>query len=149
MEALRSDRNRNVSYSFTTTVDTIADFLIPNRMLFAIVLLIVGLTLGASYGFKTAKFLAPFLISWVLFPLFFWYESTLPEGYAVLPPAFWKIPNMTTLIIFSLYIYGWWSVCFLPFVELFTTINGEKPIIAAVRLLPQGISALLVTIVLT
>ncbi len=118
-------------------------------MLFAVILLILGLTLGASYGFRTAKFLVPFLLSFVLFPFFFWYESTLPEGYAVLPSKFWKIPNMTTLIVFSLYIYAWWSVNFLPLVELFTTVHGEQPIIAAVRLLPQGISALAVTLVLT
>jgi hypothetical protein len=76
-------------------------------MLAAIILLILGLTLGASYGFKKAGFLAPFLISMVLFPFFFFWEARLPEGYALLPPSTWFIPNFTILIVFALYIYGW------------------------------------------
>jgi MFS family permease len=76
-------------------------------MLAAIILLILGLTLGASFGYKTAGFLAPFLISFVLFPFFFFWEARLPEGYALLPPATWRIPNFTILIVFALFIYGW------------------------------------------
>jgi MFS family permease len=118
-------------------------------MLAAIILLILGLTLGASYGFKTAGFLVPFLLSFVLFPFFFVWEARLPEEYAILPPKTWKIPNFATLIAFSLYIYGWWAVNFLPLIEIFVQVHGEKPIIAAVRMLPEGISAAAVTIVLT
>ncbi len=118
-------------------------------MLFAIVLLILGLTLGASYGFRTAKFLVPFLLSFVLFPFFFVWEARLPEEYALLPAKTWKIPNFGTFIVFALFIYGWWAINFLPFVELFVNVHGEKPIIAAVRLLPEGLAALTVTILLT
>lgn len=87
-------------------LDLIGAFL----MLFAIILIILGLTLGASYGWKTAKFLVPFLLSWPLFIAFFFWEAKLPEGYALIPPSFWKIPNMTLLIIFALGIYPWWAV---------------------------------------
>jgi MFS family permease len=76
-------------------------------MLFAIILLILGLTLGASSGWKTAGFLAPFLLSFVLFPFFFFWESRLPDGYALLPSKTWKIPNFTVFIVFALFIYGW------------------------------------------
>jgi hypothetical protein len=42
-----------------------------------------------------------------------------------------------------------WSVNFLPLVEIFVNINDERAIIAAVRLLPQGLSAAAITLVLT
>jgi len=118
-------------------------------MLLAIVLLILGLTFGAAYGFKTAKFLVPFLLSFVLFPFFFFWESRLPDEYALLPAKTWRIPNFFTLIVFALYIYGWWAVNFLPLIETYVVVHGEKSIIAATRLLPEGLVALGVTIVLT
>jgi MFS family permease len=79
-------------------------------MLISIVLLILGLTLGASYGFKTAKFLVPFLLSWPLFGAFFVWEAKLPATHALIPPSTWRIPNLTLLIFFALGIYGWWAV---------------------------------------
>jgi MFS family permease len=118
-------------------------------MLSGIVLLILGLTLGASYGWKTAGFLVPFLLSWVLFPLFFLWEAYLPETHALVPPKTWKIPNFAAFIAFGLQIYPWWGVNFLALIETFMTVHGEKPIIAAVRLLPQGVIALAVTLLLT
>ncbi|WVR09448.1 hypothetical protein IAU60_006515 [Kwoniella sp. DSM 27419] len=115
-------------------------------MLVAIVLLILGLTLGASYGWKTAKFLVPFLLCWPLFAGFFVWEARLPEGYALIPPSFWKIPNMTLLMVFALGIYPWWGVNQLAFVERFLVVDHDSPIIAAVRMLPQGIAALIVAL---
>ncbi len=117
-------------------------------MLFAIVLLILGLTLGASYGFKTAKFLVPFLLSWPILVVFFFWEARLPEGYALIPPKTWKIPNFTILIVFALGIYPWWAVNQLPLIERFLVVNGESPIIAAVRMLPQGLAALATAMVI-
>ncbi|ORY35678.1 major facilitator superfamily domain-containing protein [Naematelia encephala] len=117
-------------------------------MLVSIILLILGLTLGASYGFKTAKFLVPFLLSWPIFVFFFVWESKLPEGYALIPPAFWRIPNMTILIFFALGIYPWWAVNQLPLVERVIAVFHEKPIIAALRMLPQGIAALFTAMII-
>jgi hypothetical protein len=65
-------------------------------------LLILGLTLGASYGWVTASFLAPFLLSVVLFPFFFWWETRVPEAHALLPPAIWRLPNVPVLVAFAL-----------------------------------------------
>ena len=73
-------------------------------MLAGIVLLILGLTLGASLGWKTAGFLAPFLISWFLFAFFFIWEAKIPQEYALLPAKTWKIPNFAILIVFALYV---------------------------------------------
>jgi hypothetical protein len=118
-------------------------------MLLAIVLLILGLTLGASDGWKTPQFLIPFLLAFVLFPFFFVWESRIPTEYALLPPSTWRIPNFTVLIIFSLYIYAWWSLNFLPFIETFVRVHGDIPIIAALRCLPEGIAAGVITVFLT
>ncbi|ORY29676.1 major facilitator superfamily domain-containing protein [Naematelia encephala] len=126
-------------------LDIIGAFL----MLSAVILLILGLTLGASFGWKKPGFLVPFLLSFVLFPAFFVWEARIPTEYALLPPATWRIPNFTVFIVFALFIYGWWGTNFLPFVEIYVDNHGEKPIIAAVRLLPQALSASAVTVLLT
>ncbi|WVQ79735.1 hypothetical protein IAT38_001835 [Cryptococcus sp. DSM 104549] len=117
-------------------------------MLVSIILLILGLTLGASYGWKKAGFLVPFLLSWPIFVSFFFWEAKLPEGYALIPPSFWRIPNMSLLMVFALGIYPWWAVSQLPQVERYLAVFGESPIIAAVRMLPQGIAALAVAMVI-
>jgi hypothetical protein len=43
---------------------------------------------------------------------------------------------------------GYWSANFLPFIELFHQVHGEKTILAAVRTLPEGLSAGIVSVVL-
>ena len=79
-------------------------------MFLSIIALILGLTLGATFGFKTADFLVPFLLAWPLFVAFFVWEARLPEGYALIPTTTWKIPNMTLLIFVALGVYPWWAV---------------------------------------
>lgn len=113
-------------------------------MLASIILLILGITLGASYGWKKPGFLVPFLLSWPIFIAFFIYEARLPESYALIPPSFWKIPNMTLLIVFALGIYPWWCVSQLPLIERFIDYFNEPAIIAALRVFPQGASGLFV-----
>ena len=116
-------------------------------MLVSIILLILGLTLGASYGFKTAKFLVPFLLAWPLFVFFFFWEARLPDGFALIDPAYWRLPNLALLSVFALGIYPWWATNQLPLVERFLVVYGESPIIAACRMLPQAIAALAVAMV--
>jgi MFS family permease len=119
-------------------------------MLGATILLVLGLTLGAAQGFKTAAFLVPFLLALVvLFPAFFIWEARIPEEMALLPPSFWRIPNTILLITFALQIYGWWGVNFLAHVETYMKVHHETGILAAVRVLPQGIAAFTVLLFLT
>ncbi|TXT12917.1 hypothetical protein VHUM_01318 [Vanrija humicola] len=118
-------------------------------MLAAIVLLILGLTFGASYGFRTAAFLVPFLLSFVLFPAFFVWEARLPDDVAILPAKTWRIPNFTVWIVFGLQVYAWWSVNYLALVEVYVNVHHDNPVIAAVRLLPQGIAMFVVSICLS
>jgi hypothetical protein len=110
-------------------------------MLCAQLLLIMGLTFGATYGWTKASFLAPFIIGALLYPVFFWWESRLPEIDALLPPSIWRIPNVTVLVVFALITLGWWGVNFMPFLELFHQVHGESMLLSAVRTLPEGIAA--------
>ena len=118
-------------------------------MLAAVILLVLGLTLGASEGWTSAAFLAPFLLSWPLFALFFVWEHYLPVEYALLPSSTWRIPNFAVLIAFALYIYGFWGVAFLPIIEISLRVHEESAIVAALRILPQGIAAGAISVVLT
>jgi hypothetical protein len=64
-------------------------------MLAAVVLLILGLTLGASYAWKKPRFLVPFLFSCMLFPAFFLWEHWTPDDTSILPSKTWKTPNFS------------------------------------------------------
>lgn len=119
--------------------DIIGTFL----MLFAIILLIVGLTLGATYGYKTVKFLAPFLLAWPLFIGFFFWEGRLPEDEALIPPKFWSYPNLPLLSFIALGTFPIWSYPLLPFLQRWQTIDQQPTIIAAIRWLPSGIAGLI------
>lgn len=118
-------------------------------MLSGILLLILSLTLGASDGWRTPGFLVPFLLAFLLFPFFFIWESRIPAEHALLPPATWHIPNFGIFIAFALYIYAWWSLTYLPFIETFIHTHGDDTIVAAARMLPQGFAAGAMTIFLT
>lgn len=117
-------------------------------MLSAVLLLIVALTMGATYGWTAPSFLAPIIISVVLFPFFFWWESRLSEDHALLPSTLWRLPNFTVLIVFGLIIYGWWAVGFVPLIEMFTVARGDTILTAALRTLPVGITAVSISIVM-
>ncbi|WVQ82157.1 hypothetical protein IAT38_004285 [Cryptococcus sp. DSM 104549] len=117
------------------------DFVGCFSMLAAIMLLILSLTFGASYGWKTDKFLVPFFLTWPLAIGFFVWEARLPDGYALLPPSFWRIPNMKLLVVFSLCINPFWNDHQLVFLEYFISVVHDKLIIASLRVFPSGVSA--------
>lgn len=116
-------------------------------MLAAIVLLTLGLTLGASYGWKTAGFLAPFLLSFPLFVAFFFWEARLEPAHALIPTSTWRIPSFAIFLAMALPIYAWWAVNFLALIETYVHVHHERPIIGAVRMLPQAVVTLCLTAV--
>jgi hypothetical protein len=116
-------------------------------MFLAVLLLIIGLTFGSTYGWTSPAFLAPFIISFVLFPLFFVWEGRIPEVQALVPPAIWRIPNVTVLLAFSLVTFGWWMCNFLVFIEMFNQVYNEHMLLAAVRTLPEGVAAAIISVI--
>lgn len=118
------------------------------RIFAAILLLILSLTLGASYGWATAYFLVPFILSIFLFPAFFYWERRLPASHALIPPVTWSYPNFPLWVALNIFSYAWWTCCQIPVIEVFTEIRGDLPIVAAVRVLPSGIFSLISSIVL-
>ncbi|OXG16671.1 efflux protein EncT [Cryptococcus neoformans Tu259-1] len=118
-------------------------------MLVAIVLLILALTLGASNGWSTPGFITPLIISAILFPGFFIWESRIKPSHALLPPSIWRYHNFTLWIVFALLGYTWWSVNFFAFIEYWMDYMGEKAIIVSLRVLTEGIPPMVVAIILT
>ncbi len=110
-------------------------------MLTAVLLLILALTLGATYGWKSAGFIAPLVISVIAFPTFFWWETRLDDTHALLSPSLWKVPNFAVFLAFGLVILGWWASNFLPFIQMFL-LGGDSMVLAAVRTLPEGAAAM-------
>lgn len=119
------------------------------RMLVAIVLLILSLTLGASNGWSTPGFIAPLIISAIIFPAFFVWESRIKSTHALLPPSIWHYHNFTLWVVFALLGYTWWSVNFFALIEYWLEYMGEKAIIVSLRVLAEGVTPMVVTIVLT
>jgi hypothetical protein len=111
-------------------------------MLFAILLLILGLTLGASYGFGTAYFLVPFLMSLPCFPLFFYLQSKLSDDLALIPSQTWQIRNFTLWVALAVFTSAWWTCNQVPLIELYVREHGDSSIIAAMRILPEGVFSL-------
>jgi hypothetical protein len=118
-------------------------------MLFAILLLILGLTLGASYGFGTAYFLVPFIVSLPFFPLFFYWQARLPIDLALIPSSVWQIRNFTLWVTLATFSSAWWTCNQLPLIEVYVREHGDSSIIAAMRILPEGISSLVCGLILT
>lgn len=112
--ALQSSKNRGHEHTQSTKV---AQMDIPGCILLfsAVLLLMLGLTLGASRGWRTAAFIVPFILSWPLFIAFFGWEYRLPRhtvagGVALVPPAFWRLPNTTLLMFVGLQVFPVWGV---------------------------------------
>lgn len=74
-------------------------------ILASLLLLNVGLTLGASRGFGTAHFLVPFCLSWPLALAFFYWEKRVGEA-GLLPPSIWKVKNMALMAFVGLYLFA-------------------------------------------
>ncbi|KAK4684076.1 hypothetical protein P7C73_g6131, partial [Tremellales sp. Uapishka_1] len=115
-------------------------------MLFAVILFILSLTLGSSSGFNKPGFIVPFVLCWPLFVGFFFYEARLPERDALIPPAMWKIPNLIILVLMSLYVYAWWATMGVVSVGMWLSVYHQSSIIAAVRFLPEGVGAIVATL---
>lgn len=120
-----------IAYRFIPMSDSGLDYSVAEKwkrfdlpgcaiMLSATLLFILGLTLGATYGWKTPHFLVPFLLCWPVGIAFLIWEKHQKEGYALVPPSTWRIRNVTLLLIISISAFAYWPVSH-PFREKVST----------------------------
>lgn len=80
------------------------------------------------------------VLGWPILIAFFAWEARLPEGYALVPPSFWFIPDMSLLMFLAIGAYNQLGYSLIGFLEFWLDAKREKPIIAVVRCLPLGVT---------
>ncbi|ORX41180.1 putative efflux protein EncT [Kockovaella imperatae] len=110
----------------------------------ALILFILGFTQAPTDGWKSATFIAPFVISIVLFAVFVVWEHYMPRGYALLPHDIWSYPNIFPLILQASAVFMWFATAQLRIATYFQEALHDSAILAAAKLLPMGITALIV-----
>ncbi|WWC63441.1 uncharacterized protein I303_106043 [Kwoniella dejecticola CBS 10117] len=113
-------------------------------LLSALVLFILGFTQAESKGWSSAIFLAPFLVSLAMFGVFVFWEARLEEGFGLLPKGIWRFPNIFPLILMAIGINMWFNTAQLRISTYFQDVLGISPILTGVKLLPMGITVVVV-----
>lgn len=113
-------------------------------MVAALILFVYGFTQAPMKGWSSPEFIAPFVISVVLFAVFIVFERFLKKGYSLLPHDIWSYPNIFPLLIQASAIFMWMATAQLRLATYFQTALGDSAILAAAKLLPMGITAVIV-----
>ncbi|OCF30724.1 efflux protein EncT [Kwoniella heveanensis CBS 569] len=109
-----------------------------------LVLFILAFTQSEIKGWDSAIFIAPLIISIFLLAAFIIWEQYMPRGYSLLPHDVWKFPNIFPLILQASAIFMWFATAQLRIATYFQDVLHNSAILAAVKLLPMGIAALIV-----
>lgn len=109
-----------------------------------LVLFILGFTQAATDGWNSAIFIAPLIISVFLLVAFLVWEHYMPRGYSLLPHDIWSFPNIFPLIFQASAVFMWMACAQLRLATFFQETLHDSAIMAAVKLLPMGITALIV-----
>lgn len=109
-----------------------------------LILFILAFTQVETEGWDSAIFIAPLVISIALLPAWLYWEYRLPQGYSLLPHDIWSYPNIFPLIIQASSIFMWFATYQLRLATYWQEAEHITPILAAARLLPMGVVALLV-----
>ena len=109
-----------------------------------LVLFILGFTQAPSQGWSSAIFIAPLVVSIVLLVVFLVWERWMPRGYSLLPHDIWHYPNIFPLILQASAIFMWFACAQLRIATYFQDALHNSAILSAVKLLPMGITALVV-----
>ena len=110
----------------------------------ALILFILGFTQAPTDGWGSPIFIAPFVISIVLIVVFVVWEHYMPRGFALLPHDIWKFPNIFPLMLQASAIFMWFATAQLRIATYFQDALGNSAILSAVKLLPMGVTALVV-----
>lgn len=114
------------------------------QLLMILVLFILAMTQAVVDGWDSAIFIAPFVISLVMLPLFLFWEQRLPRGYSLLPHDLWHFPNIFPLMLLATCCFLWFATFQLRTATWFQEALHDSAILSAVKLLPMGITALIV-----
>ncbi|TXT11737.1 uncharacterized protein COLE_02147 [Cutaneotrichosporon oleaginosum] len=109
-----------------------------------LVLFILAFTQVEHDGWNSAIFIAPLVISVSLLPAWLYWEHRLPRGFSLLPHDIWSYPNIFPLIIQASSIFMWFATYQLRLATYWQEVDHVSSILAAARLLPMGVVALLV-----
>ena len=109
-----------------------------------LVLFILGFTQAPIKGWGNAEFIAPFVISLGLLVGFLVWERFVKRGFALIPHDMWHYPNIFPLILQASAIFMWFACAQLRIATFFQDALGDSAILAAAKLLPMGITALVV-----
>ncbi|BEJ11140.1 hypothetical protein CspHIS471_0105620 [Cutaneotrichosporon sp. HIS471] len=109
-----------------------------------LVLFILSFTQVETNGWKSAIFIAPLVISICLLPAWLYWEHSLPQGFSLLPHDIWNYPNIFPLIIQASSIFMWFATYQLRLATYWQEVDHVSSILAAARLLPMGVVALIV-----
>jgi MFS family permease len=115
-------------------------------MVASLILFVYGFTQAPMIGWSSAQFIAPFIISVVLAAGFIIYERFLPVGYSLLPHGIWSYPNIFPLLLQASGVFMWMATVQLRLATYFQIALNNSAILAAVKLLPMGVTALVVGI---
>ncbi|KAL1405759.1 hypothetical protein Q8F55_007432 [Vanrija albida] len=113
-------------------------------MVAMLVTFILAFTQAPLEGWNKPIFIAPIVISAVLLPVFIIWEHRMPHGYSLLPHNVWSLPNIFPLIIQASAPFLWFATYQLRMASYFQDVLHDSAIISAVKLLPMGITALIV-----
>lgn len=119
------------------------DFIGVIIMMGALICFIFALTQGPISGWGSASFVAPFVLAFILGPLFFIWAQ-LPANSAILPSSIWKSTNIVLNSIVLLTPLGFWATSLLEYATFFQEVLHWRPIHVAAAMLPQGLVGLVV-----
>lgn len=120
------------------------DYLGTALLLAAIVLLVFGVSNGNVEGWARASTFAPLVVGVITLPAFFYWQTRMPRADALIDPAIWRIPNVVLLAIVALIPYFNFLMVQTAFSDHIQIDWRESPLLAAVRILPMGISSFVV-----
>jgi hypothetical protein len=113
----------------------------------ALVLFMFAFSEAAAAGWKSASFYAPLVVSLVLMAAFVVWEHYQAHGYSLLPHDMWQYPNIGILLLLGLIPAAWFSTYQLRCATYFQDAMGNSSLLAAAKLVPMGVVAILAGIV--
>lgn len=112
----------------------------------SLICFMLSLTQGPINGWRSASFIAPFVLSWPLGIGFFVWEANIPPRTAILPSTVWNITNSVIASLVVLVPMGFWGTSQLLFATYWQTAFNWAPLHVAAAMLPQGLMTLAVGI---